>query len=678
MQRLMTTAPAGYQSFTVPDPPQELSSEGYEEGLKDSVQQRINKMKGRSMMCRAYDNWARKSQNIQNLATLERLIQRVDWYCNETKSVQGRVLPAAMIMRISMVDAIRTEFRFAPPFVAELLRHFDGDFLKNMECIKLVGAQNQQAPIGPADPRTNFEGAKMEYLHWKLRRVAHQIVNVLEEEFTYARCFFGDDVQKKFQELFPHGVMPPAIPGTGTTLSEILGISKMGISWSPEDSQMGSCLSCSPEGYIPLKGEEEQPPELPFRSIWEVPRLIELCDRLDIIALRNKLGTSTFDTNNTENKLLHCSEVNESQKLVIDYGYFREAEMQSVSSMRPMKPMVSDDVVPAVPPPQSVRFASPSQSFQSMPPPSGPPPSSYPPGPMSSMAPFPVSVSPGPPPFASMGPGSFVGTAQMYKSSPWKILTPQTEGSEERKSQVVLEVCVKEVKFLPTLIQTKIAIAYHANGEDEIPLPVLQFQLVGAVGPPVTITPESFSPPLRPGDDPRSREIAWTVFPNRGEPSGFGEISARNPIDFIQPFTLRCSMVGDSALVKELSFHIAVPERCRQEDWLQVQASIPVMSGFLPALREELKMYLHEVPRTLFFSTLPSFAMSLSQLRTVLLADIDSGTTMQSRLLAAFASGVFALASLSFNFLMAQRGRDLELFASNWTQHLQNFTAFQI
>ena len=28
-----------------------------------------------------------------------------------------------------MVDAIRSEFRFAPPFVAELLRHFDGDFL---------------------------------------------------------------------------------------------------------------------------------------------------------------------------------------------------------------------------------------------------------------------------------------------------------------------------------------------------------------------------------------------------------------------------------------------------------------------------------------------------------------------------------------------------------------------
>eukprot|EP00435_Cladocopium_sp_Y103_P069283 s192_g33.t1 len=65
--------------------------------------------RGRSMMCRAYDNWAHKSQNIQNLATLERLIQRVDW--------------------ISMVDAIRSEFRFAPPFVAELLRHFDGDFL---------------------------------------------------------------------------------------------------------------------------------------------------------------------------------------------------------------------------------------------------------------------------------------------------------------------------------------------------------------------------------------------------------------------------------------------------------------------------------------------------------------------------------------------------------------------
>eukprot|EP00435_Cladocopium_sp_Y103_P049518 s816_g15.t1 len=480
-----------------------------------------------------------------------------------------------------------------------------------MECIKLVGAPNQQAPIGPADPRTNFEGAKMDYLHWKLRRVAHQIVNVLEEEFAYARCFFGDD---------------------------ILGISKMGISWAQEDWQMGPCLSCSPEGYIPLNGEEEQPPALPFRSIWEVPRLIELCERLEIMALRNKLGTSTFDTNNTENKLLHCSEVNESQKLVIDYGYFREAEVQSVNSMRPMKPM--DEVAPG--PPQSVRFASPSQSYDSMPP--APP---YP-GPMSSMASFPASVPGGPGVFASMPPASFIGSmapVQMYKPSPWKILTPQTEGSEERKSQVVLEVSVKDM--------------------------MAWFQLLGAWGPPVTITPESFSPPLRPGDDdPRSSDIAWTVLPNRGES---GEIPS-NPIDFIQPFTLRCSMepwqcstsrfgssVGDSALVKELSFHIAVPDRCRQEDvrrgdWLQVLALIPVMSGYLPALREELKMYLHEVPRTLFFSTLPSFAMSLSQLRT----DIDSGTTMQSRLLAAFASGIFALASLSFNFLMAQRGRDLE------------------
>ena len=37
--------------------------------------------------------------------------------------------PPGAPSRISMVDAIRTEFRFAPPFVAELLRHFDGDFL---------------------------------------------------------------------------------------------------------------------------------------------------------------------------------------------------------------------------------------------------------------------------------------------------------------------------------------------------------------------------------------------------------------------------------------------------------------------------------------------------------------------------------------------------------------------
>eukprot|EP00435_Cladocopium_sp_Y103_P067055 s304_g29.t1 len=112
MARFMTSAPAGYQSFAVAEST-ELSAEGYEEGLKDSVQQRINKMtlgalacssagEGRAgqrcaiaalgeAVCRAYDNWAHKSQNIQNLATLERLIQRVDWYCNETKSVQAQV-----------------------------------------------------------------------------------------------------------------------------------------------------------------------------------------------------------------------------------------------------------------------------------------------------------------------------------------------------------------------------------------------------------------------------------------------------------------------------------------------------------------------------------------------------------------------------------------------------------
>ena len=43
-------------------------------------------------------------------------------------------------------------------------------------------------------------------------------------------------------------------------------------------------------------------------------------------------------------------------------------------------------------------------------------------------------------------------------------------------------------------------------------------------------------------------------------------------------------------------------------------------------------------------------------LGTVLLADIDSGTMMQSRILAAFASGVFALASYAFNVVLAKHG----------------------
>ena len=39
-----------------------------------------------------------------------------------------------------------------------------------------------------------------------------------------------------------------------------------------------------PEGYIPLKGEEEQPPELPFRSTWGVLsnfwiRWIQICSK---------------------------------------------------------------------------------------------------------------------------------------------------------------------------------------------------------------------------------------------------------------------------------------------------------------------------------------------------------------------------------------------------------------
>ena len=36
--------------------------------------------------------------------------------------------------------------------------------------------------------------------------------------------------QERFQELFPHGVAPVADKGQTTTLSQILGISKMGIS----------------------------------------------------------------------------------------------------------------------------------------------------------------------------------------------------------------------------------------------------------------------------------------------------------------------------------------------------------------------------------------------------------------------------------------------------------------
>lgn len=31
-----------------------------------------------------------------------------------------------------MIDAFRSEFRYAPKYLAELLRRFDGDFLSNM------------------------------------------------------------------------------------------------------------------------------------------------------------------------------------------------------------------------------------------------------------------------------------------------------------------------------------------------------------------------------------------------------------------------------------------------------------------------------------------------------------------------------------------------------------------
>ena len=49
----------------------------------------------------------------------------------------------------------------------------------------------------------------------------------------------------------------------------------------------------------------------------------------------------------------------------------------------------------------------------------------------------------------------------------------------------------------------------------------------------------------------------------------------------------------------------------------------------------------------------------VSDLGTVLLADIDSETMMQSRILAAFASGMFALVTYAFDVLLAQNGKSL-------------------
>ena len=172
----------------------ELKTAGHEDGRKNSIQSLIDDLKSRSIVYKSYETWANKSQNIQNLAALERLIQRVDWYCNEIKGINGWRAPDAQQMRMAMIDTFRSEFRFAPPFVAQLLRAFDGDVLQNMQCIRLVEAS--QRPIGANE---NTDGTvDGNFLHWRLRSLSKEILGTYVAEHIFAEKLFGEACQSTY------------------------------------------------------------------------------------------------------------------------------------------------------------------------------------------------------------------------------------------------------------------------------------------------------------------------------------------------------------------------------------------------------------------------------------------------------------------------------------------------
>lgn len=130
----------------------------------------------------------------------------------------------------------------------------------------------------------------------------------------------------------------------------------------------------------------------------------------------------------------------------------------------------------------------------------------------------------------------------------------------------------------------------------------------------------------------------------------------------------------DSAVVAKVK--VKVPEPADLERWALAEEFVDFSK------RQEhnnnlmtLKGDLESVVRMLMFSELPKFNLLLSQLRTVLLMDIEIGSDMQSKALATVTSLFFACITFFINYVFAPRyGKDVEGLMDFAMSSFGNFT----
>ena len=403
-----------------------------------------------------------------------------------------------------------------------------------------------------------------------------------------------------------------------------------------------------------MRSQETLQP-LPFRSVWEIPQLVAACETINVAALRQKLGTSFlsggWQAMDLNNKLVQRSPLKQLPlEVSVLYGYFPHHVHLD---------QVPDFVVSSVPAPMTpVRSQSSVDSMQPMQMPSPQASAPGPPGVQVGASKQSVSFAPS---MGSFGPDSLTNPQRMWR---------QPVGDEVPESSCTLthSLCLREVTIFPGRIMVQMD--YRATASDPRmadvadTFPILSFCL----GDATEANSEDMTATTSQTEDGNNNfvfDVVWSLSPvgliRRGMPD--------LPIDFRtqSSISLWCYIHSlDGTPCREVCFSVPFPELCRTDEWLQAQSALPTR---FPQLNlNQLLQYLNEVPKSLFFRDLPSFAMSLSQLRTVLLADIDAGTMMQGRILAAMASGIFAVATYGFNFLIAQHGWRMETLATNVTQ----------
>jgi len=123
-------------------------------------------------------------------------------------------------------------------------------------------------------------------------------------------------------------------------------------------------------------------------------------------------------------------------------------------------------------------------------------------------------------------------------------------------------------------------------------------------------------------------------------------------------------------------FNITVP-RPTDDRWSMAEDFLKSQSNSEHAEHQEniqnLSRDLESMVSLLMLSELPRFNLSLSQLRTILLTDIDIGNAMQNRLLATLASILFACVSFLISHVFAQEG--VQDYMEHTMKTVSNFTS---